>query len=98
MNRLQHEDYELFVNWGNESARLDAMTLVGNIGDLEFDIQNGVVVFPVTVLTTVGITQVAYDRLEILGAILSVLIGAGVGGWLLKKFNMGQAPTAPAGQ
>lgn len=54
------------------------------LGDLELDGPRGEVRFPIEVLTTVGVNQATYDRLKIVGAVISALAALLGAGFLLK--------------
>ena len=54
------------------------------LGDLELDGPRGEVRFPIEVLTTVGVDQATYDRLKIVGAVISALAALLGAGFLLK--------------
>ena len=75
------------VSQTGEKERAVSDAQFAQFGDIVVDHQNRAVSFPVAILTTLGMTQRAYDWFEVIGAIvgaLGTLLGAG---FLLKPFS-----------
>ncbi|MEX0312018.1 MAG: hypothetical protein AB3N17_17420 [Tateyamaria sp.] len=72
------------ISYDGRTGAINAMEPTLALGDLELDGPRGEVRFPIQVLTTVGVDQATYDRLKIVGAVISALAALLGAGFLLK--------------
>ena len=64
--------------------------LTGRLGNIDIDLNRGVLLFPVKIVTTIGLSQEVHDKFRWIGAIISALIAAGVAKWLFGFISFGR--------
>ncbi|UES46811.1 hypothetical protein [Roseibium aggregatum] len=72
------------LSYGGRSGAISADSPTLTFGELELDGPRSEIRFPIRVLTTVGVDQTTFDRLKIVGAVISALAALLGAGFLLK--------------